>query len=174
MEEIFDVYTRDGKYLGTKEKSFCHSKNPGVYHKPTWIWIINSKNEVLVQRRASCKKTCPNLWENCGGHVDAGESMIEGTIREVYEELGIKTKEEDYKFLFEYICDITFEIASVYLLKLDLSINEFKIKEDEVSDIKWLDFNDFKKLFYSSEFVGYGIDYKDLVINTLDNYLKGE
>ena len=174
MEEIFDVYTRDGKYLGTREKSFCHNGNPGVYHRPAWMWIINSKNEVLVQKRASCKKSCPNLWENCGGHVDAGETMINGAIREVYEELGIKTKEEDYKFLFEYICDITFEIASVYLLKLDLNINEFKIKEYEVSDIKWLTYDEFKKLFYSSEFVGYGTDYKDLVVNTLDKYLKGE
>lgn len=34
MEEIFDVYTRDGEYLGTKPKSFCHSENSGVYHKP--------------------------------------------------------------------------------------------------------------------------------------------
>ena len=174
MEEIFDVYTRDGEYLGNAPKSICHSSNPGFYHKPVWMWIINSKNEVLVQKRASCKKTCPDLWENCGGHVDAGETMIHGAIREVYEELGIETKEEDYIFLFDYVCDITFEIATVYLLKLDLDINDFKIKEDEVSDIKWLTYDEFKKLFYSGEFVGYGVDYKDLVINTLDNYLKGE
>jgi len=56
MEEIFDVYTRNGKYLGTKPKSFCHSENPGVYHKPVWIWIINDNKEVLVQKRAACKK----------------------------------------------------------------------------------------------------------------------
>ena len=55
MEEIFDVYTRDGKYLGTESKSFCHSENPGVYHKPVWIWIINDNKEVLVQKRAACK-----------------------------------------------------------------------------------------------------------------------
>lgn len=56
MEEIFDVYTRNGKYLGTKTKSFCHSENPGVYHKPVWIRIINNNNEILVQKRAACKK----------------------------------------------------------------------------------------------------------------------
>ena len=49
-----------------------------------------------------------------------------------------------------------------------------KIKEDEVSDIKWLSYDEFKKLFYSNEFVGYGVDYKDLVVNTLDKYLKGD
>ena len=97
MEEIFDVFTRDGEYLGTKPKSFCHSKKPCVYHKPVWIWIINDNNEILVQKRAACKKNHPNKWDMpSAGHVDAGETIIEGAIRETYEELGIQTKEDDY------------------------------------------------------------------------------
>lgn len=44
MEEVFDIYSRDGKYIGTELKSICHSENPGFYHKPVWIWIINSKS----------------------------------------------------------------------------------------------------------------------------------
>lgn len=31
QEEFFDVYTREGKYLETKPKSFCHGKDPGGY-----------------------------------------------------------------------------------------------------------------------------------------------
>ena len=42
MEEMFDVFDINGNYLGVKTKSFCHSENPGVYHKPVWIWIKNS------------------------------------------------------------------------------------------------------------------------------------
>ena len=59
MEEVFDIYTRDGKYLWTASKADCHSENPGFYHKPVWIRIINSKNEILVQKRAACKKIIP-------------------------------------------------------------------------------------------------------------------
>lgn len=44
MEEIFDVYTREGEHIGAQPKSVCHSENPGFYHKPVWIYIINSKN----------------------------------------------------------------------------------------------------------------------------------
>ena len=36
------------------------------------------------------------------GHIEAGEKPIEGAIRETEEELGIETKEEDYKFIGEY------------------------------------------------------------------------
>ena len=98
MEELFDVYTRDGEYLGIKPKSECNAKDAGFYHKPAWIWIINSKNEVLLQKRASCKKNNPDKWDMpSAGHVDAGESVIDGAIRETYEELGLETKAEDYK-----------------------------------------------------------------------------
>lgn len=43
MEELLDIYTRDWKYFGVKEKSICHSKN-----------------EVLVQKRAHSKKMQPD------------------------------------------------------------------------------------------------------------------
>ena len=60
MEEILDIYTIEGEYLGTRTREECHQKNPGFYHKPVWIWIVNSKNEILVQKRASVKKSFPN------------------------------------------------------------------------------------------------------------------
>lgn len=173
MEEIFDVYTRDGKYLGTKTKSFCHSENPGVYHKPVWIWIINSKNEILVQKRAACKKNHPNKWDMpSAGHVDAGEKIIDGAIRETFEELGVKTMAEDYEFICEYIDDKSYEIAQVYLLNLDLNIDEFKLQQEEVAEVKWLSFEEFKKLFYSDEFVRFDDEYRDIVVKTLSKKLK--
>lgn len=173
MEEIFDVYTRDGEYLGTKPKSFCHSENPGVYHKPVWIWIINDQKEVLVQKRATCKKNNPDKWDMpSAGHVDAGETIIEGAIRETYEELGVKTKEEDYKYLFEYIDDRTYEIAQVYLLYLNVKINNFKLQKEEVAEVKWLSFDEFKKLFYSNDFVKFNDDYREKVIKVLSKKLQ--
>lgn len=173
MEEIFDVYTRDGKYLGTKTKKFCHSENPGVYHKPVWIWIINSKNEILVQKRAACKKNHPNKWDMpSAGHVDAGEKIIDGAIRETFEELGVKTMAEDYEFICEYIDDKSYEIAQVYLLNLDLNIDEFKLQQEEVAEVKWLTFDDFKKLFYSDEFVKFNNEYREIVLRMLKERLQ--
>ncbi len=166
MEEIFDIYDRNGKHLGTKEKSICHSPNPGFYHKPVWIWIINSDNKILVQKRAKCKKNFPSFWDMpSAGHVTAGESSIEGAIRETYEELGIKTKKEDYIFIKEYIYDQFFEIAQVYLLKLDAKISDFTLQPNEVEQVKWLTLNKFEKLFYSKEFVPFNDDYKTMIIN---------
>ncbi len=169
MEEIFDVYTREGKYLGTKPKSFCHSENPGVYHKPVWIWIVNSNNEILIQKRAATKKKSPNLWDmSSAGHVVAGETPIEGAIRETKEELGIDTKESDYEYIGEYIKDKAFEIAQIYLTLLDIKTNSFKLQKEEVAEVKWLSLDEFKKVFYSNEFCGFDIEYKDMIVNLLE------
>ena len=46
MEEFLDVYTRDGKYLGVKNRSEFSKGNPGFYHKPAWTWVYNSKGEI--------------------------------------------------------------------------------------------------------------------------------
>ena len=168
MEEIFDIYTRSGQHIGKESRQICHSPNPGFYHKPVWIWIINDKGEVLVQKRAAVKKNDPNKWDMpSAGHVLAGETSIEGAIRETQEELGVPTKESDYKFICEYICDSSYEIAQVYLLKLNLNLNDFKLQENEVEKIQWMTYGEFKKLFYSEEFVEYDEDYRNFVLNML-------
>lgn len=173
MEEIFDIYTRDGKHIGTEKKSVCHSENPGVYHKPVWIWIINSKNELLLQKRSYKKKRFPNKWDMpVAGHVRAGETILQGAVREAEEELGIQTKEGDYTFIGEYISDSAWEIGQVYLLKLDLEIKDFKLQEDEVAEVKWISLEELDKIIYSNEFTEIDIEYKRMMVNYFRRYFN--
>lgn len=170
MEEILDIYTRDGEHLGSKEKSICHSNNPGVYHKPVWIWIINSKGQILLQKRAKTKKNFPDLWDMpSAGHVSAGESSIQGAIRETEEELGLKTVESDYIFVGGFVADISWELAQIYLLKTDKDISDMKLQVEEVAEVKWVNLEEFKELFYSSEFVPFADEYRTLVIKLFED-----
>lgn len=172
MEEILDIYSGEGKYLGTRTREECHSKNPGFYHKPVWIWIINSKNQVLVQKRASVKKSFPNYWDMpSAGHVAAGESSIQGAVRETAEELGIITKEEDYIYIGEYICEKTWEIGQVYLLEIDIELEDLKLQVEEVDEVKWLSLEDFKKLFYSNDFIPYDEEYRKMIIKLIGKHM---
>ena len=168
MEELFDVYDENGKYLGVKTKSFCHSENPGVYHKPVWIWIVNSKNEVLIQKRAENKKFMPNKWDGSAtGHVVAGETSLQGSVREVFEEIGVLFKEKDFIFMGEFLAPEVWEIGQVYLLKADIPLDKMKLQEEEVSEAKWIDFEGFKNLLFSNEFMPYSENYKKWVCEDL-------
>lgn len=88
MEEYFDTFTIDGKPMGVKLKSFCHSAKPNIYHKPVWIWIYNDAGQILVQKRSANKKNFPGLFDMpSAGHVHAGERLIDACVRETFEEL---------------------------------------------------------------------------------------
>ena len=85
MEEYFDVLNEKGEYTGkieTREK--CHRE--GLWHKAVVVFIINSKGQVLLQKRCANKKMWPNTWDvTAGGHVLAGEFGFQSILRECEE-----------------------------------------------------------------------------------------
>ena len=172
MEEMLDTFDINGNFLGIRTRSFCHSENPGVYHKPVWIWIVNDNNEILVQKRAITKKQSPGKWDMpSAGHIDAGESPIQGCVRETEEELGIKCKPEDFVFLRQIVNQRGWELVQVYLLKTNMRAEDMKLQSEEVECVKWLKYDEFVKLFYSEEFCNHEKDYKDWVCDVLKNYI---
>jgi isopentenyldiphosphate isomerase len=173
MEEMLDVYDKNGNYLGIRSKSFCHGPNPGVYYKPVWLWIINSNKEVLLQRRAPTKKFFPNKWDHpVGGHVHSGEDFISACQREAKEELGIDIKNDTLIYLGEFLEQTYWHIGRVYLLEKDISINDITIDTEELCDAKWFSFEEFKNILFSSEFGPFETGYKEWVVETLTKYIN--
>ena len=89
--EYIDIFDENNNPTGeVKEKTQAHED--GNFHRTAHIWIMNDKKELLLQKRSTTKKSHPNCWDISGaGHIMAGESVIDGAIRELKEELGIKT-----------------------------------------------------------------------------------
>ena len=90
MSEYFDVLNEKGEYTGKVEsRDVCHKE--GLWHKAVAVFVVNSKGQVLLQKRSAKKKMWPNMWDiTAGGHVDSGEFGFESIIREIKEELVIK------------------------------------------------------------------------------------
>lgn len=172
MKEMLSVFSRDGKYIGSRTRNFCHSENPGVYHKSVFIWFINSKGEVLVTKRNQNKKQYPGKWEMAvAGHVDDGETIVDTCLREIKEELGINVLKDEIQYLTEWIIDEEWELAQIYLVKKDVDLKDITLEEDELDDVKWLNYNDFLDLLYSDKFCEYkNKEYKKYIARVL----KGE
>lgn len=89
--------------------------NKGLLHRAFSVFLFNSKNELLLQQRATEKITFPDMWTNtCCSHplgipgetgVELEESVAgvkRAAQRKLDHELGIKTAQvpfEDFKFL---------------------------------------------------------------------------
>ena len=50
--------------------------------------IRNAQGQIFVQRRARGVVVYPGAWDIVGGHMRAGESVLEALTREVFEETG--------------------------------------------------------------------------------------
>lgn len=145
MEEFFDVLTEKGEYTGNVEtREQCHKQ--GLWHKAVVVFIINSKKQVLLQRRSPNKKMWPNMWDiTAGGHVLAGEFGFQAIIREAKEELGLDLNKNDMTFIGSSISTnikgdiINNHFNEYYIARKDIDKTELKLQEEEVSEVKWID-----------------------------------
>ena len=146
--EYIDIFDENNNPTGeVKEKTQAHED--GNFHRTAHIWIMNDKKELLLQKRSATKKSHPN-WDISGaGHIMAGESVIDGAIRELKEELGIKTNENELKFIA--IVKSTknpknMEFQYVYLLKCNKQVEEYIFEDNEVSEVKYVHFKELEKM----------------------------
>lgn len=148
MEEYFDVLNEKGEYTNVIEtRDKCHKD--GLYHKAVALFIINSKNQVLLQKRSNNKKMWPNMWDiTAGGHVDYGEFGFSSIIREAKEELGINLSKSDITFIGCSISNVTKSniidnhFNEYYIVNKDINLSTLSLQEEEVSEVKWIDKDD--------------------------------
>lgn len=150
--EYLEIVDEENNLTGkTEERDIVHAK--GLWHREIAVWIMNEKGEILLQKRSPNKKQGANNWStSCAGHVDIGEEPIKAAIREIREELGIPVKEDDLKHLFtaknKRVLTNSFNniFCYLYFLKVNTPIEEFTIDTEEVSEIKYIPFEEFEQL----------------------------
>lgn len=144
--ELRDLYDENKKLTG--EKIYKGQDVPkGRYYITVVVFIQNSKNEFLLQKRVKKKD---GKWATTGGHPVSGETSKQGIITEIKEELGIDIPEENIQ-LFKTI-KTEDDFVDIYYLKEDIDINKIKIQKEEVSDVKWATINDIEKMIKEGEF----------------------
>ena len=176
--EFIDVLDENGKKLGIVRNRELVYKN-GDWHRTVHVWLLNSKNELLIQKRASNKETFPNLWAiSIAGHVRSGEDAIGAALREIKEEIDLTVSPDMLIHLFDIkrkqIHNNGFLNVhdTVYLLKYDLDINKAKLQKEELSEIKFIDYLEFenKLINHDPNFVPYSEEHK-LLFEYLKNML---
>lgn len=168
--ELIDVLDEFGNKTGlVKDKKEIYKD--GDYHRAVHIWIMNSNNELLVQKRNPKKETFPNLWAiSVAGHVRSGEDSKTAAIREVKEEIGGKISEDDLNYLFTIkrqtpIKDSVLNVFDdVYLVYLDIDVENTKLQFSELTDIRYIYYEYLERIFknHDSEFVPYTEEHEKL------------
>jgi isopentenyl-diphosphate delta-isomerase len=142
-EEVILVNERD-EPIGLMPKLEAHQK--AVLHRAFSVFVLNDKNEVLLQQRAHQKYHSPLLWTNtCCSHQRSGETNIEAGSRRLFEEMGFRT---ELKELFHFIYKAPFDNGLTEHELDHVMIGYFNgepvINPEEVEDWKWMKIEDIK------------------------------
>jgi len=140
-KELLEVVTEDGIPTGQiLSRGEIHEKN--LLHNEIAVYVLNDKNQLLLQKRSANKKSNPNCWgASCAGHVGVAETLEEAALRELSEELGIIVKEKELKPLV-YKKTVLREnrdsnVRTWYYIKTNFDIPDFTIQKEELSEIRW-------------------------------------
>lgn len=157
MDEYIDIVTKEGKATGTSAlKSIIHSK--GHYHNTVHIWFYTKNKEILLQQRAATKTIHPLLWDvSVAGHIDAGETLRSGAVREIKEEIGLAISENDLLKIGVFECFQSYdngiidnEFHHTFICELASDINSLTPQESEVEALKFVTIKEFIELLEQS------------------------
>jgi len=139
MQEFVVLVDENDNEIGVEEKLKAHEE--GKLHRAFSIFVFNSKNELLLQRRALNKYHSAGLWTNtCCSHPKPDEDILLSAHRRLKEEMGFDCELKEiftfkYKALFANGL-IEHEFDHVFIGHYEKNPNP---DPDEVYSYEWVD-----------------------------------
>lgn len=142
-DEKLVLVDENDRVLGYENKDVCHNGD-GVLHRAFSIFIFNTANELLLQKRNGGKRLWGGFWSNtCCSHPRKGETFEIATARRLKEEIGLSAL-MTYLYKFQYQARFSHlgsenELCYVYIGKTDQPPTA---NENEIEDWKYISFDD--------------------------------
>jgi len=162
--ENWDLYNADKELTGDVVES-GYSFGVGEFHLIVNIWIINHRDEFLVQKRSMNKDEFKGLFAGHGGSVISGETSPQGAMREVKEEIGIDIELDDKNLMQS----VSWEngIFDNFVIRKDVSLEDVSTNS-EVDEVRYMTINEIEDSIMEGKFIDYfsfyGVNYfKDIL-----------
>lgn len=157
--EYFDVITEDGEKTGeTVSRKIAHSSN--VWHNVVHIIVykfVNDELHVLCHKRSNKKDLNPGMWDpRFGGHVKSGDSIEETAVSELFEEVGMSARYEDFT-LGEVVnspWENNYERVSNFYYEFNGDETKLVFNDGEVQAIQWYKESDLIELLGTEGWTG--------------------
>ena len=145
-DELVDIVNEKDEIVSQGWKSFCRQE--GLFHRVAAVLLFDSQGKVWLQKRAKTKNTGAGLLDySASGHVPQGESYEISAVRELEEELGIKTELKlANKNVVESIDDSGSKIRHIIQVYTGTYEGKFKIQEEELDSVALYNLENIKKM----------------------------
>ena len=153
MAEYWDIYDENRNKTGKiAERGVTKLEFGKEYHIVVSAIIMNSKNEILISQRAP-HKPLGLQWEFNGGSILVGETSLQGILRELKEELGLKFTEKEAIYFKEVKGRRFPNVKDMWLFKKDIDIKDIKFNDGEAIGAKWVNVDKFLEMFNNGEII---------------------
>ncbi len=130
--ELLSVVDENDCIIDTCARHIIHAT--GLRHRAVHILVFNGEGQFFLQKRSMKKDLNGGLWDtSAAGHVDAGEDYDISAIREIEEELGIKSELEPL-FKLPATAAIGMEFIQVYRC---IHNGPFVLAAEEIDEGDW-------------------------------------
>lgn len=145
----------DSNRICLKETMIRSSVQPkNTFILSTHVVIINSKKQMLIQKRSADKKVFPSLYDvTLGSGVKAGETSNEAATREIQEELGLNF--DFTKIRPSFTINYSNGFDDFFVIKQDIDINKISFTDGEVVEVKWATIDEILKLINTGIMINY-------------------
>lgn len=136
-EKVILVNEKD-EQIGLMPKMEAHEK--ALLHRAFSVFILNSKNEIMLQQRAADKYHSPLLWTNTTcSHQRDGETNIQAGNRRLMEEMGFQTElKELFSFIYKAPFDNGLTEHELDHVMIGYYNDEPNINTEEAESWKWM------------------------------------
>jgi 8-oxo-dGTP pyrophosphatase MutT (NUDIX family) len=145
--ELWDVLDRNGGKTGrVVARDRIWRGGTDTFHLVVHVYMVNTKNEWLIQKRSMSKHLWPGRWDITGGAVLSGEDSLSAALREVREEIGISL--DPSLMYIEKRLQWPNVFADIWVARADFDIGDCTLEPTEVDDVRWVNANDFMKIVF--------------------------
>lgn len=141
--EVWDLFDENRRPLG-KQAGRREPIVKGEFHIVVVVCVINEQNEILLTLRSPDKEKYPGTWENTGGALEAGEESRTAAVRELFEETGIRVRENELHLLDSQMEESAF--IDVYVVRKSVPVEKIRLQEGETVDARWVSLDEFCRL----------------------------
>ncbi len=180
--EILDIFDENYNHIGTETKENVHKK--GLWHQVAGcIFIDSSTNRIIFQYKNATHNEVAHLNKidiSVGGHIQAGETLTQGIIREINEESSLDVLPEELQYAGYRTTNVDAtedylirEFCHIFLLDRQFKIEELHSNDDEVLYFISFDIDELLAFILNRISKVKGITPHGEETFTKDNFIKG-
>jgi isopentenyldiphosphate isomerase len=134
-DELLDLVDKNDQVIGVINREVAN-KDPKYTHREVAIILVDSKNNLLIQKRSEYKSVHPSMWSLTAGHISAGEDPEKTAYIELEEELGLTGIK--LKFLVKKYNEYSNESHFKYYFIGEYRGEKINFEEAELSEVKFV------------------------------------